>query len=256
MGTISLSIPQSGVVNSSEDPKVASDLMTLQTLVNGNLDASNLAPGAFLRNRNTGGATTVITGELVFAEGTGSYTATLTAPVLNGVLGVVNLIAGGGVVTVAGTNINGAGLVGASSFTLGAYGSFALLISDGSGWAIIAGQPDSGWVALTLGTNIGAVSGQTPYVRLRGDRVDLRGAVQTTAIEPDSSPLVTIPAGAGRPAAPITPLLLSTNTSLTTGSWAPQAFTVATNGGIATANTLGLTSGVYVALHNVTFSAT
>lgn len=43
MGTISLSIPQTGQPNSTEDPKIASDFTTLQTVINGNLDGSNVA---------------------------------------------------------------------------------------------------------------------------------------------------------------------------------------------------------------------
>lgn len=42
MGQITLQIPQTGALNSTEDPKVASDFTTIQTLVNGNLEDSNL----------------------------------------------------------------------------------------------------------------------------------------------------------------------------------------------------------------------
>lgn len=43
MGQISLQIPQSGQPNSTEDPKVATDLSTIQTVINGNLDDTNMA---------------------------------------------------------------------------------------------------------------------------------------------------------------------------------------------------------------------
>ena len=43
MGQISLQIPQVGQPDSTEDPKVASDLTTIQTVINGNLDATNLS---------------------------------------------------------------------------------------------------------------------------------------------------------------------------------------------------------------------
>lgn len=43
MGQISLQIPQSGQPNSSEDPKVATDLTTIQTWANGNIDSTNVS---------------------------------------------------------------------------------------------------------------------------------------------------------------------------------------------------------------------
>ena len=43
MGQISLQIPQVGLSDSTEDPKVAANITTLQTLVNGQLDDTNLA---------------------------------------------------------------------------------------------------------------------------------------------------------------------------------------------------------------------
>ena len=46
MGTISLQIPQANLPNSTEDAKVASDLTTLQTLVNGNIDHNNINASA------------------------------------------------------------------------------------------------------------------------------------------------------------------------------------------------------------------
>jgi len=44
MGTISLSIPQAGQPDSTEEPKIVNDLTLLQTLLNGNLDTNNLHP--------------------------------------------------------------------------------------------------------------------------------------------------------------------------------------------------------------------
>src|ERR1700756_5006204 len=59
MGSISLSIPQNGQPNLTEDPKVASDLTVIQTVVNGNLDASNIsATLAQSAGVNQGGLTT------------------------------------------------------------------------------------------------------------------------------------------------------------------------------------------------------
>lgn len=42
MGTIALSIPQVGQPNATEAPKIAADLTTLQTVINGNVDTANL----------------------------------------------------------------------------------------------------------------------------------------------------------------------------------------------------------------------
>jgi hypothetical protein len=50
MGQISLSIPISGQPNSTEDAKVSTDLTTIQTVINGNLDDTNFAsPNSALR---------------------------------------------------------------------------------------------------------------------------------------------------------------------------------------------------------------
>lgn len=46
MGQISLQIPQLGQPVSSEDPKIASDLTTLQNVINGSIDASNVTAGS------------------------------------------------------------------------------------------------------------------------------------------------------------------------------------------------------------------
>lgn len=49
MGTISLAIPQTGLPNSTEDVKISSDFTTVQTVINGNLDPTNLTPGTAAR---------------------------------------------------------------------------------------------------------------------------------------------------------------------------------------------------------------
>ena len=46
MGSITLSIPTVGQPNSTEDPKIATDLTTIETLVNGNIDSTNLSSTA------------------------------------------------------------------------------------------------------------------------------------------------------------------------------------------------------------------
>lgn len=45
MTQLTLSIPQTGLPNLTEDPKVANDLIQIQNVVNGNLDTGNFASG-------------------------------------------------------------------------------------------------------------------------------------------------------------------------------------------------------------------
>lgn len=46
MSQINLNIPVSGQPNSTEDPKVASDLTAIQGVINGGIDASNITDGS------------------------------------------------------------------------------------------------------------------------------------------------------------------------------------------------------------------
>ena len=46
MGQISLNLPQIGLNNSTEDAKIPSDFTTLQTVINGNLDTTNISSTA------------------------------------------------------------------------------------------------------------------------------------------------------------------------------------------------------------------
>jgi len=46
MGTISLSIPQTGQPDATEEPKITNDLTLIQTLLNGRLDTNNFDPAA------------------------------------------------------------------------------------------------------------------------------------------------------------------------------------------------------------------
>lgn len=69
MGTISYSIPQSGLPNASEDPKVASALTALLTLVNGNIDVANLNPTAAILAAGTWAPLTLATNVIALAGG-------------------------------------------------------------------------------------------------------------------------------------------------------------------------------------------
>lgn len=214
MGTIALQIPQAGSFNSTEDPKIASDFNTLQTLANGNIDTNNLSPTAgitaaqlvpgavFLALRTVSTNTTAAAGQLINA--TGVTTITLPAPASNAIVG---LFSGSTALTInaAGGSIIGAGATaGVASIQLSMNGAHALLMADGSNWFIVGGQQDTGWVSLasSFPANVSATAGAyAPSVRLLGDRVMLKGAVSTAAGFTGGG-LLTVPA-LFRPAATI-----------------------------------------------------
>jgi hypothetical protein len=118
----------------------------------------------------------------------------------------LNTVTGATPVTVTGaaSSIFGIGMGGVTSFSLGTAGSYAVLQSDGTHWYVIAGGQDSGWVAVTLATNIGQIAGSyVPAARLRGDRVELAGGVQNnTGVAITAATIATIPAGL-RPASTV-----------------------------------------------------
>lgn len=74
MGLITLQTPIVGVANASEDPKIASDLTILQTLLNGNIDITNLS-AALQALIPTGG-----TGTGVWTTYSPTWTASPVAP--------------------------------------------------------------------------------------------------------------------------------------------------------------------------------
>jgi hypothetical protein len=201
MGQIALQIPVTNNPNSTEDPKVASNFSTIQTWANGNVDLTNLAPGVgrlIWKTINAGYS--AVNGDLINAT-VGGYTISLPTPTASRVVGIWAGTNIASPITVAGngSNVFGLGLAtaGAASFTLGAVGSFAMLQADGTNWIIIAGQQDTGWLALTLTTNVGTrAASATPAARLIGDRVFLRGAPQNnTGVTINQTTIFTAPAG-------------------------------------------------------------
>jgi hypothetical protein len=54
MGQIALQVPVSGLPNSTEDPRIVSDFTAIQTLLNGGIDATNIAPGAAIEDSKLG----------------------------------------------------------------------------------------------------------------------------------------------------------------------------------------------------------
>jgi hypothetical protein len=77
--------------------------------------------------------------------------------------------------------------------------SAVLLSSDGTNWIMNAGQQDTGWVNLSLGSGATAGSGFTPAARLRGTTVSLRGALVLTS----SSTIGSLPGASYAPAATV-----------------------------------------------------
>lgn len=78
--------------------------------------------------------------------------------------------------------IYGGGVNGATSISLGTTGAYVLLQADGTNWIIVSGQQDTGWVALTLGTNITAPANfYTAAIRLVGDTVRLTGGLHNNS---------------------------------------------------------------------------
>lgn len=215
MGTISLQIPQSGQPNSSEDPKVASDLTLLQTLLNGNVDTNNLSASAGIvssqlattaRRLNITSKTTnynAAAGELVV--GGAGITVNLPTPVGNKdmQIGVAanSGVTGSSPITVAsgsGNAMYGVGFSNAGNITLGTPGAVVVFQSDGSSWFCVAGGQDSGWAALSLAsgfTNPGGSYG--PSARILGDRVWFSGLIHnnTGGTVAGGTTLATLPPG-------------------------------------------------------------
>lgn len=148
----------------------------------GNVPANELGHALRLAPTAAAANVTASSGELIVA--TAAITVTLPAHSAGQVVGVLNLIGGGGVVTVDGTAIQGVGLNGATSFPLGTYGARVVLLDDGTNWLIVEGQQDSGWVPLgSFYTGVTTPANDGGYVaasRLRGDVVQLSGTLSNT----------------------------------------------------------------------------
>lgn len=196
MGTISLQIPVLSSPNSVEDPKIISDFTTLQTLVNGNIDQNNVSPTAVFPSANLGvwnvrtlTATSISAsnGDFICASATNvAQTVTLPTPSMGSRVKVQSLFNTGATPCTISTGsgaILGLGL-NASSMKLGTTGACVELVGSGSNWLIGAGEQDTGWVTLTPVSGMSSpatTGGYTFAARLRGDRVELRGAVDNVS---------------------------------------------------------------------------
>lgn len=206
----SIQIPVPGQPFSSEGVKVGNALTTMSTWGNGNIAGTDLSPtAAVARFQLAGGfgnlaATSVSTNTSVvdgkfYTVTAGTTTMTLPTPTANATVGVIASSGQTGAapttVTRSSGVINGLGVAGATSIALGAVGAYVVLLADGTNWNIVAGQQDTGWVALTLSGGASQVgSTHTVGYRLQGDRVWLRGAVSFGSAS--AITIFTLPAGA------------------------------------------------------------
>ena len=80
MGLISLSLPVVGNQNYTEDPKVTTALSTIQTLVNGSLDNTNLSGSAAIKNSQLAGFSAGFTNISTSESRTNTAYGTLPTP--------------------------------------------------------------------------------------------------------------------------------------------------------------------------------
>ena len=149
---------------------------------------------------STSTSTTAVDGQELLVTGSSAITITLPSHASGQMVGVTNYSSGG--TTVSGTLIQGLGLSSASSFPLGAVGAHAILLDDGTNWNLIAGQQDTGYLAMTLGSGVNSIAGYTPAARLVGNMVELCGTLHNnsgTTLAAFTT-MATLPAAIGAPA--------------------------------------------------------
>jgi hypothetical protein len=181
-----------------------------------------------LRTTTKSASYTAADGDYVIV--TASCTITLPTPAANAIVGIVagSAITGSAPVTITTSTgqmkLDAPSSV-ATSITLGIAGAYIVLQADGTNWYPVAGQSDTGWVPLTLGSGITAVAGDyTPAARLIGDGVELRGEIQGSW--GSGATLATVAYVSMRPASSPAPSVSVWNG----GSYIAQALNVSTGG--------------------------
>lgn len=203
----------------------------------------------------TSSSVTAASGQCIITTGSSALTVTLPAHAKGQTVAVINVTSN--TTTVAGSNIQGLGLSSASSFPLGLSHACAVLLDDGSSWDIISGAQDTGWVQFaTLGTHIngGAGTSATPASRLIGDRVYLRGLLQSSGTVTTGSVIFTL-ASTFAPASTVGAVLIAP-------ILAPSTLVPATNASIEINSASGgvlnaassMTSSQQIALTGLTYS--
>lgn len=202
MGIIALQTPVIGQPNTTEDPKIASNFGVLQTLLNGNLDASNISPAltALFRQKFTAqaGNYSAVDGDWILASA--GITITLPPAVANATVRVTatSLVTSASPVTVTHRlteTLYWQGSQGATSVVLGVPNNTLTLVCDGTNWCIVSGTPDTGWIAMGLTASIG-VNTITPQYRRVGDAVYVRGGFGATASFAANATIATMPTAA------------------------------------------------------------
>jgi hypothetical protein len=262
VGSISLQQPTIGLPDTTEDVKVQNNFTTLQTVINGNLDSTNISPtAAIARSQLSGfgglawtavGVNTSATDGHFYAA-SAALTITLPAPTLNTTIGVFNQTNSLAVAVTASSGVIGGlglGTSGAASIQVSSNGAAVVLIANGTNWGIVSGQQDTGWVALTLLHSATVFPSEpVPSARLRGDEIRLKGALASG----DASGIVAtlpsfaIPIGSGGSGTRFFPY------SLGSGNLQFQP-TTAVSPGQVSASVGGFTTGAFVSFDGITYT--
>lgn len=186
--SLSYTIPVAGsTLNSIADPEVATALGSILTWANGGIAGADLSPAAGITLTQLASGVARLIPTVINANTTASdghcYIAQsacqVTLPAAPTAGAMVAVIAGSAAITgaapvivvpAASQGIYGVGMLPAApNLTLGTAGAFVRLCFDGTNWAIVAGQQDTGWHSNT-GTapapGVARVVGDRAYGRI------------------------------------------------------------------------------------------
>lgn len=266
MGIISLSIPQVGLPNSTEDPKIASDFNTIMTWANGNVDLTNLSASVAAMvtqsQQSITGSASITNGTFAIEFSGNPLTITLPTPtagtrcsVYPGLVTAANPVT----VTTPSGGIYGLGVTAASSIVLGSLGQCVTFHGDGSNYEIVSGYQDTGWALLSTMGLSGSLStpisgfGGTPYsaaARLVGDKVSFQGALQASGTIASGTTLFTLPAALRPPNTVVcSPMIFN-------GSTFPTSPLQVLTSGVVSLTNVTLGSGNQLFLDNLGFFIT
>lgn len=107
MSLLNLQIPVSGQPNSTEDPKIASDLSAIQGVINGGIDASNITAASLVGSLIA--ASTITPDKLTSGSGSSPFLKLATAADKKIAFGAVTAASFGGANMVSGSFAHGLG---------------------------------------------------------------------------------------------------------------------------------------------------
>lgn len=163
--------------NESDNPDVAADMKSLAL----SLETTPLFPTTATSSR------TSVAGESVVVSPSQTLT-TASSPAKGDRIQIIahpSVTAATPVTVAIGGSkvVNGVGLTSATSFLLGAPGAKATIQYDGTTWRMIAGEQDTGWVAVTsFASGWSSASGYPLAGRIRGDALKIRGGAAYTGV--------------------------------------------------------------------------